>query len=211
MSARAASFGIASCHACGLLAPDPTPAAQESRAHSSCRRCGSSIHLRKPESVSRTAALLVAAAVFYVPANALPIMTVKMLGDGEPNTILSGCQHLIHAGMWSLAFLIFFASVLVPILKIVGLSYLVWSVHRRSTWRPRERTKLYRVVEAVGRWSMIDVFVIAVLVALVQLQALASIEPGAGATFFAAVVVLTMMAAASFDPRLIWDVMEEER
>ena len=120
-------------------------------AHDACPRCGSSLHLRKPDSVSRTAALLVAAVVLYIPANALPIMTVKMLGQGEPATILSGCQHLIHAGMYSLALLIFFASVLVPLLKIVGLSYLVWSVHRRSTWKPRERTKLYRIVEAVGR------------------------------------------------------------
>ena len=208
MSERAIDRDLASCHACGELASAPKGHAAH---HARCARCGSPLHLRKPDSVSRTAALLIAATILYIPANALPIMTVKMLGRGSPNTILSGCMHLLEGGMWSLALLVFFASVFVPMMKILGLAFLVWSVHRRSEWRPRERTQLYRVVEAVGRWSMVDVFVIAVLVALVQLQALASIEPGAGATFFAAVVVLTMLAAASFDPRLIWDVLEEER
>ena len=115
---------------------------------------------------------------------------------------------MIHSGMWPLAVLVFFASITVPVMKILGLTFLLITVQRGSDWRPRDRTRLFRVIEAVGRWSMIDVFMISILIALVKLGNLATIEPGIGATSFAGVVILTMIASHSFDPRLIWDRME---
>ncbi len=137
-------------------------------------------------------------------------MTVVQLGQGEPDTIMSGVILLITLGMWPMAALIFFASVMVPMLKLVILTYLLISVQRRSRWRPVDRTRLYRVTEAVGRWSMVDIYVVTILVALVKLGNLATIEARAGAVFFAAVVITTMFAAMTFDPRTIWDVMEKE-
>jgi paraquat-inducible protein A len=195
---------LAHCHGCGKLnrlPPNPT------RVRLSCPRCGAVIHSRKPDSISRTWALLIAAIILYIPANLLPVMTVIQFGAGEPDTIMSGVILLVNLGMWPLAALIFFASIMVPMLKLVGLIYLLISVQRRSRWRPRDRARLYRIIEAVGRWSMIDIFVISILVALVRLGNIATIEPGAGATAFGAVVVITMFAASSFDPRLIWDVI----
>lgn len=152
---------------------------------------------------------MITAVILYVPANLLPVMTVTSFGKGEPDTILSGVKVLIHMGMWPIALLIFFASITVPVLKLIGLTFLLVSVQWRSTWRQRDRAVLYRIVEAVGRWSMVDIFVIAILVALVNLGSIATIEPGAGAVSFAAVVVTTMFAATSFDPRLIWDAPEQ--
>lgn len=200
MTAAAAS--LRSCHSCGKLSPAATGPER-------CPRCGAAIHLRKPNSLARTAALLLAAAICYVPANVFPIMTVMEFERGDPSTILGGVQELIESGMWSLALLVVFASIVVPMLKLGVLTFLVWSVRRGSRWRPRDRARLYRLTEQVGRWSMIDMFMISILVALVNLGAVATIEPGLGATFFAAVVVITMFAAASFDPRLIWDRMED--
>jgi paraquat-inducible protein A len=132
-------------------------------------------------------------------------MTVISFGQGEPSTILGGVVHLFAVGMWPLALLVFFASVTVPVLKLAGLVYLLAATQRRSRRRLRDRTVLYRIVEAVGRWSMIDIFMLAILVALVQLGSIATITPGAGALSFAAVVVLTMIAAMTYDPRLAWD------
>jgi paraquat-inducible protein A len=132
------------------------------------------------------------------------------LGKGEGDTILSGIKDLFAAGMLPIAVLVFFASITVPMLKLCGLTYLLLSVHFRSLWRPKNRTALYRIVEVVGRWSMIDMFMVSILVALVQLGQVATILPGIGATAFAAVVVTTIFAASAFDPRLIWDVLEEE-
>jgi paraquat-inducible protein A len=137
-------------------------------------------------------------------------MKVTSLGNAQSDTIMSGVIYFIKTGSWHLALLIFFASVVVPVLKIIVLSYLLISVQRRSHWRPEERTRLYRITEAVGRWSMVDVYVVTLMVALVELGALATIEAGTGAVFFSAVVVTTMFAAMSFDPRLIWDVMESQ-
>ena len=200
----AAAAALRSCHSCGDLSPAGTGSER-------CARCGAAVHPRKPNSLTRTAALLLAAAICYVPANIFPIMTVKQFDRGSPSTILGGVQELIESGLWSLALLILFASILVPMLKLCSLSFLVWSVRRGSRWRPRDRTRLYRLTEQVGRWSMIDMFMISILVALVNLGAVATIEPGLGATFFAAVVVITMFAAMSFDPRLIWDRMEDAK
>jgi paraquat-inducible protein A len=163
----------------------------------------------KPDSINRATALALAAVIFYVPANVYPVMSVVMFGKHVPSTILGGIVEFIQSGMYPLAALIFFASIAVPMLKIFCLALLIVSVRFRWPWNPRSRTALYRVVEQVGRWSMIDVFVISILVALVKLGNIATIEPGIGASSFAAVVVVTMFAAASFDPRLIWDALEE--
>jgi paraquat-inducible protein A len=194
------------CQRCGLLSRLAAGAAQQR-----CPRCHAALHRRKPDSISRTWALVLTGMVLYVPANLYPIMTVTSFGRGEPDTILSGVVRLFEAGMWPLALLVFFASITVPVLKLAGLSFLLLSVQRRWRWRPRQRTLLYRVIDAVGRWSMIDIFMISILVALVKLGSIATVEPGIGATAFAAVVVVTMIAATAFDPRLIWDAMEAPR
>jgi paraquat-inducible protein A len=175
-----------------------------------CPRCGAALHSRKPQSVARTWALVIAAFIFYIPANVLPITKVTSLGATQSDTIMSGVIYFIQTGMWPIAAVIFIASVFVPLLKLFILLFLVISVQRRYSWRPKDRTRLYRITEAIGRWSMTDIFVVTILVALVHLGALANIEAEAGAVFFAAVVVITMLAAMSFDPRLIWDVKEPQ-
>jgi paraquat-inducible protein A len=204
----AGQAGLMGCHGCNLLLRK-RHAGKGSTLR--CPRCRAPVHDRKPESLQRTAALVITATVLYVPANLFPIMTVVSFGRAQSDTILSGAVHLAEAGLWSLALLVLFASVLVPVLKLAGLSFLMLSVHRRWKWRPRDRTFLYRVIESVGRWSMIDIFMISILVALVKLGNVATIETGLGATCFAAVVVVTMFASMSFDPRLIWDAAEGER
>jgi paraquat-inducible protein A len=166
------------------------------------------LHRRKPASLTRTWALLTAAAVLYVPANVLPVMTVTYFGHGEPDTIMSGVVALLGAGMYPVAILVLFASVLVPMLKLLGLVWLLVSLELGRLGAPRARTTAYRLIEGIGRWSMVDIFMISILVALVDLGRLATIEAGAGALCFAAVVILTMLASASFDPRLIWDARE---
>jgi paraquat-inducible protein A len=201
----AVDTGLLSCQACHLLCREPSTSAHR-RLH--CPRCGAALHRRKPNSLARTWALVLAAFVFYIPANLLPITKVTSLGAVQSDTIMSGVIYFIHSGMWPIALVIFVASVAVPLLKLLILTYLLVSVKRKSTWRPRDRTRLYRMTEAVGRWSMVDIYVVTILVALVNLGALATIEAGPGAVFFGAVVVITMFAAMSFDPRLIWDVKE---
>jgi paraquat-inducible protein A len=195
------------CHSCGQVSRiERMPRG----AHAHCPRCLAAVHRRKPNSLARTCALVLAAAIFYIPANIFPVMTVISFGKGAPDTILSGVKHLIAGGLWPLAVLVFFASIAVPMLKLFGLSFLLVMVKRRSTWRLRDRTLFYRIIEGVGRWSMIDIFMISILVGLVKLGQVATIEPGIGATSFAAVVILTMIAAMTFDPRLMWDVLETE-
>jgi paraquat-inducible protein A len=196
----AASLGLATCHACGLLSRVPRPA---HAAH--CPRCGARVHLRKPDSVARAWALLLTASVLYVPANVLPIMHTGSLYGSQSDTIMSGIVYLWHAGSWDLAVIVFVASIVVPIAKIVAIAVLLVSVQRRSDWQPLQRARLYRWVEFVGKWSMLDVYVVALLATLVHFQGLASITAGAGAVAFGAVVVLTMFAAMAFDPRLIWE------
>jgi paraquat-inducible protein A len=193
---------LVGCHSCQLVSRLP-PGASEHDAL--CPRCGSSLHRRKPNSMDRTWALLLTSALLYIPANVYPVMTFTALGHGEPSTIIGGVKELIAANMWPLALIVFVASILVPILKMVFLGYLLISVRRRSRWRLKDRTLIYRIVEAVGRWSMVDVFVVSVLVALVQLGSIAGITPNVGILAFASVVVLTMIAALVFDPRLMWD------
>ncbi len=190
------------CHTCQLLCHLP---AGSEHVTASCPRCGSSLHHRKHESLTRTGALLITAVLLYIPANVYPVMTFVSLGSGEPSTILAGVEELIGAGMWPLALIVFVASILVPMLKLISMTYLVLSVRFGSRWRLRDRTVIYRLNELVGRWSMVDVFVVTLLAALVQLGSLASIVPGPGIVAFAMVVMLTMAAALTFDPRLLWD------
>ncbi|HYN37726.1 MAG TPA: paraquat-inducible protein A [Rhodospirillales bacterium] len=193
---------LVGCHTCQLTVE---LAESAHGAEVRCPRCGSSLHRRKPDSLARTAALLVTAAVLYIPANLYPVMTLTALGSGEPSTIIGGVIELVEANMWPLALIVFVASILVPMLKLISMSWLVISVHTGSRWRLKDRTLIYRLNELVGRWSMVDVFVVSILVALVQLGSLAQIVPGMGILAFASVVVLTMVAALSFDPRLMWD------
>jgi paraquat-inducible protein A len=185
------------CDCCGLvlLAPPLWP----------CPRCGRRLRHRKRQSVARAWALLVAAIILYLPANLYPILTVIRFGQGEPSTIIQGVQELMELSMWPLAALVFMASIVVPMLKLIALITMLVKTHEGSAWRLRERTKIYRVVEAVGRWSMIDVFMLTTLVALVRMGFIATVLPGQGAICFAAVVVITMFAADCFDPRLMWD------
>ena len=201
--ATAAGRGLIACHTCGLVSRVPTAPARLR-----CSRCGVALHARIPRSLSRTWAFLVAAVMLYLPANLVPIMHVTSLGQTRSDTILSGAEFLLSHGMWPLALIVFVASVLVPVAKIAILVYLLLSVQLHARSRPMDRLRLYRFTEFVGRWSMVDIFVVTVLVALVHLGRVAEIEAGPGAVFFAAVVVLTMLAAKTFDPRLIWDSVE---
>jgi paraquat-inducible protein A len=198
--------GLIGCHSCNMVSR--VPAAHGHHAAAVCPRCGAALHARKPDSLARTWALVIAAAICYVPANMLPIMKVTSLGNAQADTILSGVIYLLVHGMWPLALVVFIASVFVPLAKLIILVYLLISVQRRSQWRPVDRTRLYRITEAVGRWSMVDIYVVTIMVALVKLGNLATIEAQAGAIFFGAVVVITIVAAMSFDPRLIWDNLE---
>lgn len=170
-----------------------------------CPRCGGRVATRKPGSLAQASAFLIAAAILYVPANVLPIMTTATVIHTESDTIMSGVLALIRSGSWPLGALVFFASIVVPLMKLLALAVLIAGAARGRTASPLPATRLYRLVEYVGRWSMLDIFAVTLLVGLVQVQSLATIEPGGGAVAFGAVVVLTMLSALSFDPRLIWD------
>jgi paraquat-inducible protein A len=198
----AKELSLIACRSCHLLC---SPPGVEESTQIACPRCGAPLHSRKPNSLARTWALVLAAFVLYVPANLFPITKVTSLGMTQLDTIMSGVIYFIQTGMWPIALVIFVASILVPLLKLLILTYLLITVQLGSTRRRAERTRLYRITEAVGRWSMLDVYVVSILVALVALGAFATIEAGVGAVFFASVVVTTMFAAMSFDPRLIWD------
>ena len=188
------------CPQCDLV----TRLAEGSR----CPRCRSPLWRRKRDSLDRTIALVIAGAALYFPANVLPIMAVGRLGRPQADTIISGIGALVRRGYWPLALIVLFASVLVPVVKLISLTWFVVSVRRRWGWALRFRTRLYRWVEAVGRWSNIDVFMLSLVVALVQFGVLATVEAKTGAVAFAAVVVITMFAAEAFDPRLMWDAVE---
>lgn len=175
-----------------------------------CTRCGALVHSRRPNSIMRTWALLITAAILYIPANLLPIMTVSTLGQGEGDTIMSGVITLVQHGMFPIAAVVFIASILVPTFKLVGIALLLFSVQRHQPLSARQRIIMYRFIEFIGRWSMLDIFVIAILVAVVNFGRLASIEANLGAVAFASVVILTMLAAVTFDPRLIWDNTESD-
>jgi paraquat-inducible protein A len=193
-------LGLVSCEACGLLSR-PFDINEPGQ----CPRCGEELALRRNNSIQRTWALIIAALICYIPANVLPVMVSTTLGSSEDDTILSGVVLLYKTGSWHLALIVLIASVMIPLAKIMALAYLLITVQLRSIEGRQERLRLYRLVEFVGRWSMLDVFVVTFTVALIQLQPLMSIKPGAGVLFFAAVVILTMIAAECFDPRTIWD------
>ena len=193
-----------SCQTCGRV----NYCAEDER----CSRCRSVLNARKPNSLLNTWAFLAAGAILYVPANLFPILTLVRLGQSTTSTIIAGAQELLDAGLWPLALLVFVASLMVPLLKLVSLATMLITLHCGTAWRLRDRTRLYRVVDFIGRWSMIDIFMLATLVGLVRAGNLASITPDLGAICFGSVVVLTMLAATCFDPRLMWDaVTAEER
>lgn len=201
---RAHELGLIGCHVCGQVCHDTqieNPA---------CPRCGSVLHRRKPNSTARTWALLIAAFIFYIPANVLPIMRTASLGDVDDNTILSGVIELWVKGSPDLAIIVFTASIMVPMMKFLVLSTLLLSTRRGTNWARRQRTMLYRLVEFIGYWSMLDVFVVALLTALVQFGFFSEVEPLPGVVYFGLTVILTMLASQSFDPRLIWDCKEED-
>lgn len=175
-----------------------------------CSRCGALVHARRPDSLTRTWALLITAALLYIPANMLPIMTVNSLGQGDPSTIMAGVIQLVQHGMYPIAAVVFIASILVPTFKLVGIGLLLFSVQRHQPLSAQQRIVMYRFIEFIGRWSMLDIFVIAILVAVVNFGRLASVEANLGAASFASVVILTMLAAVTFDPRLIWDNTESD-
>lgn len=197
---RAIDAGYLICSDCRLLNEKPGD-----ECSGCCTRCGASLHERKPNSLKRTWALLITSALLYVPANLLPIMTVNSLGMGEPSTIMAGVITLIQHGMLPIAIVVFVASILVPTFKLVGIGLLLYSIQRHQPLSAKQRVVMFRFIEWIGRWSMLDIFVIAILVSVVDFGRIASVEANIGAAAFAGVVILTMMAAVTFDPRLIWD------
>jgi paraquat-inducible protein A len=196
----AAAKGFVTCSECALVARPVTPAAP-----GFCPRCGQRLAFRRENAIERTWALLIAAAILYVPANVLPVLTTTTVVSTSSDTIMSGVILLYATGSWPLALIVLIASIVIPIGKIVALAFVLITVQRGMATSSRQRTRLYRIVELIGRWSMLDVFVDTFVVALVQLSPLMSVDPGPGVVYFMAVVVLTMFAAQSFDPRLIWD------
>jgi len=198
----AADQGLASCHTCGKV----TPVAEQH-----CTRCHAHLHLRKPHSLARTWAFLIASIAFYIPAMALPVMNVSGLGTAAAggssggSTIISGVITFWNMGSYPVAIIIFTASVLIPLLKVVALIWLCLAASGKLTGPPRSLALTYHITELLGRWSMVDVFVVAILACLVRLGAIMTITPGPAALSFAFVVILTMISAMSFDPRLIWD------
>jgi paraquat-inducible protein A len=192
--------GLHSCEVCGLLSR-PAPGEEEGR----CPRCDEELVFRKRASIQRTWAFLIAAAVCYVPANLLPVLSTNTATGTETDTILQGVILLWSPTGWPLSLIVLVASIMIPSAKILALGYLLVSAQRGSVQNSRQRVRLYRMVEFIGRWSMVDVFVDTFTAALIQLQPLMSVSPAPGLLFFAAVVVLTMLAVESFDPRLIWD------
>ena len=199
---KAAVHGLAACHTCGRVAPVSLGC---------CPRCHSRLHLRKPDSIQRTIALMVAAAVLYIPSHLLPIMNAVELGDVTHHTIISGMLVFWREGSYPMAIVIFTASIVIPFLKIVGLSWLCAAATGRVRPSPAMLGKLYWFTELLGRWSMVDIFVVGIVVSLMQIGNYMTVKPGSGALAFAGVVVLTMFAAMSFEPRLLWDRLDEDR
>ena len=197
----AAAAGLALCHTCHRVSDV---------AKHRCPCCGAHLHLRHSKSLERTIALLITAVILYIPANTLPIMQTYQFGQPDPATILGGVLILIDMGSYPIAAVIFIASVMVPIAKMLAIAYLALGVKRGGKISAQQRTIMYRMTEFVGKWSMVDVFVVAILVSLVRLEGLLTIEPGLAAAAFASVVVVTMLSAHAFDARLIWDNCEVE-
>jgi len=194
----AAGTASISCIACDLPVP-------QAHAGDRCPRCEAVLHARKPDALNRTMALVIAGFVLLIPANLLPILTIEQLGSIDPNTILGGIRELIRAGLWPLAVIVFAASIVVPLMKLFGLTWMLLLTHQRSSRYLVARTRLYRLIDLIGRWSNIDIFMLSILVALVQFGTLSEVRAGLGALAFGAVVVVTMIASRAFDARLMWD------
>lgn len=194
-----------SCRTCGLMQrmeePSPGTAAE-------CCRCGSNLGKHKADGIGRTAAFTLAALIFYVPANIYPILRMEQYGAVSESTIWDGCVKLFQSGQWMVAAIVFLASILIPLFKLLGLFFLAVTTQFRSARRQRERTRIFRIIEVIGPWAMLDVFLLAVLVALVKLDEIATVRPGPGLLAFTSVVVLTILASASFDPKWIWEETE---
>lgn len=203
LNARAA--GLVACETCGLVSAPGDAALPR------CPRCGSSLHPRKTDSLRRTWALLIAATILYIPANLLPVMTTTTLFRTTSDTIMSGIVFFWDTGSPDLAILIFVVSIFIPLAKILCLALLAIAVQRGARRGRRQRTLMYRAIEFVGRWSMLDIFVVTMTVGMVRFQNFATVEAEAGAAAFGAVVILTMIAAHTFDPRLLWDHPETDR
>ncbi len=203
----ARSAGLLACPSCGLLSARKNAADDEADVveRIECPRCGESLHQRKVQSIAKTWAYIVSAFILYIPANVFPITDTRTLFDDQTDTIFSGVVYLWQQGSWPLALLVFFASITVPLAKLIVLTGLTISVQRGSLRKPAQRTRLYRIVEFIGRWSMLDIFAVAILTALVQLKSLAEVTAGPAVLAFGAVCVLTILASHAFDPRLIWD------
>jgi len=201
----AASQGLCGCSVCGLVScPDPASGI------SLCPRCYSRLHFRRPDSIGRCWALVIAGYILYIPANLMIMMETGTLISYRKDTIMSGVIHLWQTGSWGIASIVFIASIVVPLFKLLALTVLLLSVRKNSLLWPRQRIQIYRVVEFIGRWSMLDIFVLTILAALVQLQSLAVVKAGTASIAFGAVVVVTMFAAMEFDPRLMWDPLRKE-
>lgn len=198
----ALAAALVACPTCGLLSPLAGTMV--------CPRCDATLHSRKPNGQQRTWALLITTALLYIPANLLPVMRVVSVGHAQDDTIFSGILHLARSGSWGLALVILIASILVPLFKLAILTTLLLSERSRSRWRPDHRARLYRLMEVVGRWSMVDIFVVILMVAIVEVGGLATIAPGPGAVAFALMVIAAMLAVRSFDPRLVWDALEPD-
>lgn len=197
---KAADHGLAGCHTCSKVSPMKLEC---------CPRCGSPLHLRKPSSIESTVSLMGAAAALYVPSHLLPIMTVMELGNVTNHTIIGGMMSFWESGAYPIAIVIFTASILIPLLKIAALVWLCLAASGRTHPSPETLGRVYLVTELLGRWSMIDIFVVGIMVSVVQLGNYMTVTPGPGALAFAGVVVLTMLAAMRFDPRLLWDRLDE--
>ncbi|TAG08794.1 MAG: paraquat-inducible membrane protein A [Verrucomicrobia bacterium] len=200
-NSRGIDRGLASCHSCGKVSPVTL---------GRCPRCGSHLHLRKPQSVARTVAFMIGAVAFYIPANLLPVMTITELGIADASTITEGMVTFWKSGAYPIALVIFTASILIPFLKIIALTWLCLAATGKVPCSPAGLSRIYWFTELMGRWSMIDIFVVGILVALVQLGNYMTIVPELGAVAFAFVVILTMFAAMCFDPRLLWDQVESK-
>lgn len=198
----AAAAGVAQCSVCHK--PNPIE-------HKYCSRCHATLHLRQPNSMAWTLALLITAALFYIPANMFPIMTTTVLGEPKGSTIIGGVVLFLQTGSYFVGLVIFTASILIPLVKMMAIAWLCYCCMSSATYSAKELTTMYRLVEFIGKWSMIDVFVVALLVALVQLTGLMSIEPGLALRAFALVVILTMLSAHMFDVRLLWDKMNNDK
>ena len=200
---RAIDHRIGCCPTCHQLVEFPPPAAEAVAAY--CPRCGTEVHLRKPGAIQNTWALVLTSIVFYIPANLLPMMHVHTFAGTQSDTIMSGVIYFLETGSYLIGAVIFIASIFVPVVKILIIIYLLLSVQLGWTGKYHERKRLYQLTEIIGRWSMVDVYVVSIMIALVHFGGLTEIKAGEGAFFFLLVVIVTMLAAMSFDPRLIWD------